>query len=63
LRYGLTADLSLLVPEIEELISTGTISFTIEKATSSDVSKIIEKDNGFEDREEQRDLIKFYLGI
>jgi hypothetical protein len=37
LRYGLTADLSLFVPEIEELVSAGTISFTIEKATSSTV--------------------------
>ena len=40
---GLTADLSLFVPEIEELVSAGTISFTIEKATSSTVNKIMLK--------------------
>ncbi|MBE0425232.1 MAG: hypothetical protein IBX72_01110 [Nitrospirae bacterium] len=53
LRYGLTADLSLFVPEIEELITSGTISFTIDKASPSVVNKIIEKANEIEDKEEQ----------
>jgi signal recognition particle GTPase len=53
LRYGLTADLSLFVSEIEELISSETISFTIEKASPSVVTKIIEKANESEDKEEQ----------
>lgn len=53
LRYGLTADLSLFISEIEELISSETISFTIEKASPSVVTKIIEKANEIEDKEEQ----------
>jgi very-short-patch-repair endonuclease len=56
LRYGLTADLSLFVPEIEELITSGTISFTIDKASSSVVNKIIEKANEIEDKEEQGEI-------
>jgi very-short-patch-repair endonuclease len=53
LRYGLTADLSLFVREIEELITNDTITFTIEKASPKDVSKIIEKANKIEEKEEQ----------
>ncbi len=56
LRYGLTADLSLFVPEIEELITSGTITFTIDKASPSVVNKIIEKANEIEDKEEQGEI-------
>jgi len=56
LRYGLTTDLSLFIPEIEELITSGIISFTIEKASPSVVTKIIEKANEIEDKEEQGEL-------
>ncbi|MEW6041292.1 MAG: AAA domain-containing protein, partial [Elusimicrobiota bacterium] len=58
LRYGLTADLSLFVREIEELITSGTISFTIEKALPSVVNKIIEKANEIEDKEEQGEILE-----
>ncbi|MDP2168018.1 MAG: AAA domain-containing protein [Thermodesulfovibrionales bacterium] len=58
LRYGLTADLSLFVSEIEELINTETISFNIEKASSSSINKIIEKANELEEREEREGLFE-----
>lgn len=58
LRYGLTADLSLFIREIEELITSGTISFTIEKASPSAVNKIIEKANEIEDKEEQGEIFE-----
>lgn len=53
LRYGLTANLSLFVREIETLITNNPITFTIEKASPKDVSKIIEKSNEIEEKEEQ----------
>lgn len=56
LRYGLTADLSLFVPEIEELITSGIISFTIEKGSPSVVNQIIEKANEIEEKEEQGEV-------
>lgn len=56
LRYGLIADLSLFVPEIEELIGSEAISFTIEKASPSVVTTIIEKANETEDKEEQGEI-------
>jgi len=58
LRYGLTADLSLFIPEIEELINTGTISFPIEKASPSIVNEIIEKVDEIEDKEERGEFFE-----
>jgi hypothetical protein len=58
LRYGLTADLSLFIPEIEELINTGTISFPIEKASPSIVNEIIEKADEIEDKEERGEFFE-----
>ncbi len=55
LRYGLTTDLSLFIPEIEELITNGIIRFKIEKASSDDVDKIVETANEIEDQEEQKE--------
>lgn len=53
LRYGLTADLSLFVREVETLITNNPVTFNIEKASPKDVSKIIEKSNQIEEKEEQ----------
>ncbi|MDI1472290.1 AAA domain-containing protein [Thermodesulfovibrio sp. 1176] len=56
LRYGLTADLSLFIPTIEEIISNGTISFTIEKTSSDDIDKIVDAADEIEDQEERMDF-------
>jgi len=54
----LTADLSLFIPNLEELITSGVISFPIEKASSQAVDKIIAKTVEIEDKEEQGGLIE-----
>ena len=53
LRYGLTADLGLFVQDIEELINGDSISFIIQKAAPSAVTKIIQRANDIEESEEQ----------
>lgn len=53
LGYGLTADLSLFIPDIEQIITNGVISFTIEKTSPQIVDEIIKKASEFEDEEEQ----------
>ncbi len=58
LSYGLIADLGLFIPDLEELITSGVISFTIEKASPRVVDKIIEKATEIEDKEEQGELFE-----
>jgi hypothetical protein len=53
LRHGLTADLGLFVQDIEDLINGDSISFIIQKAAPSAVTKIIQRANDIEEEEER----------
>lgn len=63
LHYGLTADLSLFIPDIEELINTEIISFPIEKSPTSIITEIIERNDEFEDREEKGNMFEETDGL
>ncbi|MEM4134646.1 MAG: AAA domain-containing protein [Candidatus Micrarchaeia archaeon] len=58
LHYGLTADLSLFIPDIEQVIINEKITFEIEQTESSEINELIQKINEIEDREEKGETIE-----